>query len=135
MAVKVIKAQEPINTRARDASSLRVAAYCRVSTDSDEQESSYEAQVNHYTSFIQSHPGWELAGIFADEGLSGTQAKTRPQFNAMIAACEEGNIDLVICTPTGGDHWYPSTIASILEKPNIFDLRQRHSRPETLKPL
>lgn len=40
--------------------------------------SRYEAQVNHYTNFIQSHPGWELAGIFADEGLSGTQAKTRP---------------------------------------------------------
>ena len=62
----------------------KAAAYCRVSTDSEEQESSYEAQVNHYTSFIQSHPGWELAGIFADEGLSGTQAKTRPQFNALM---------------------------------------------------
>lgn len=52
--------------------------------------------MNHYTSFIQSHPGWELVGIFADEGLSGTQAKTRPQFNALIAACEEGAVNLVI---------------------------------------
>lgn len=64
--------------------------------DSEEQESSYEAQVTHYTNFIQAHDGWELAGIFADEGLSGTQAKTRPQFNALIAACESGSVNLVI---------------------------------------
>lgn len=74
----------------------KAAAYCRVSTDFEEQESSYEAQVTHYTSFIQSHPGWKLAGIFADEGLSGTQAKTRPQFNALIAACESGSVNRVI---------------------------------------
>ena len=96
MAVRVIRARntDPVVTVA--PSLIRAAAYCRVSTDSDEQETSYEAQVNHYTSFIQSHPGWELAGIFADEGLSGTQAKTRPQFNALITACEEGAVNLVI---------------------------------------
>ena len=94
MSVKVIKAKDPVITP--EVKIIKAAAYCRVSTDSDEQETSYEAQVNHYTSFIQSHPGWELAGIFADEGLSGTQAKTRPQFNALITACEEGAVNLVI---------------------------------------
>ena len=96
MAVRVIRAinTDPVVTA--PPTITKAAAYCRVSTDSDEQETSYEAQVNHYTSFIQSHPGWELAGIFADEGLSGTQAKTRPQFNALIAACEEGTVNLVI---------------------------------------
>ena len=54
---------------------LRVAAYCRVSTDSDEQETSYDAQVRHYTEFIQQHPDWNFAGIFADDGISGTNVK------------------------------------------------------------
>ena len=74
----------------------KAAAYCRVSTDSDEQETSYEAQFTHYTNFIRSHDGWELAGIFANDGLSDTKAKTRPQFNALIAACESGSVNLVI---------------------------------------
>ena len=96
MAVRVIRARntDPVVTMPTQVT--KAAAYCRVSTDSEEQESSYEAQVNHFTSFIQSHPGWELAGIFADEGLSGTQAKTRPQFNALITACEAGDVNLVI---------------------------------------
>ena len=96
MAVRVIRARntDPVVTVPTQVT--KAAAYCRVSTDSEEQESSYEAQVTHYTNFIQAHVGWELAGIFADEGLSGTQAKTRPQFNALIAACEEGTVNLVI---------------------------------------
>lgn len=56
---------------------LRVAAYCRVSTDSDEQETSYDAQISHYTGYINSHPDWELAGIYADEyTLYGQNAKS-----------------------------------------------------------
>ena len=96
MAVRVIRARntDPVVTMPTQVT--KAAAYCRVSTDSEEQESSYEAQVTHYTNFIQAHDGWELAGIFADEGLSSTQAKTRPQFNALIAACEEGTVNLVI---------------------------------------
>lgn len=54
---------------------LRVAAYCRVSTDSDEQEMSFEAQVGYYTDKIMRNPEWSLAGIYADEGISGTQAE------------------------------------------------------------
>ena len=75
---------------------LRVAAYCRVSTDSDEQESSYQTQIDHYTDYISNHPGWQLAGIFADDGISDTDTKKRVQFNRMIAECEAGNIDMVL---------------------------------------
>lgn len=74
----------------------RVAAYCRVSTDTDEQLGSFEAQVRAYTALIEAKPGWELAGIYADEGISGTQAAGRPQFLRMIQDCEEGKIDLII---------------------------------------
>ncbi len=75
---------------------LRVAAYCRVSTDSDEQASSYEVQVEHYTRFIQKNPEWELAGIFADDGISGTNTKKREEFNRMIEECMAGKIDMII---------------------------------------
>jgi site-specific DNA recombinase len=75
---------------------LRVAAYCRVSTDSDEQETSYDAQVTHYTEYIQKNPEWELAGIFADDGISGTNTKKRMEFNRMIDECMAGNIDMII---------------------------------------
>lgn len=74
----------------------RMAAYCRVSTDQLEQLSSYEAQVNYYTTFINSHPDYELAGIYADEGISGTNTKKREQFNKMIEDCKAGKIDMVI---------------------------------------
>lgn len=74
----------------------RVAAYCRVSTDSEEQETSYEAQVTHYTEYIQKNPDWELAGIFADDGISGTNTKKRDEFNRMIDECMAGNIDMII---------------------------------------
>lgn len=75
---------------------LRVAAYCRVSTDQAEQQTSYEAQVTYYTNFITNHAEYELAGIFADEGLSGTNTKKRDQFNKMIDACKAGQIDRII---------------------------------------
>jgi len=75
---------------------LRVAAYCRVSTDSDEQATSYEAQVEHYTQFIQKNQEWEMAGIFADDGIRGTNTKKREEFNRMIAECMKGNIDMII---------------------------------------
>lgn len=75
---------------------LRVAAYCRVSTDSDEQATSYETQMEHYTSYIQRNPEWEFAGIFADDGISGTNTKKREEFNRMIEECMAGHIDMVI---------------------------------------
>jgi len=75
---------------------LRVAAYCRVSTDSDEQATSYDAQIEHYTTYINGHPDWTLAGIYADDGISGTNTKKREEFNRMIDECMAGSIDMVI---------------------------------------
>lgn len=74
----------------------RVAAYCRVSTDSEEQLNSYEAQKSYYTQKISDSPDWEMAGIYADEGISGTSMKKRTEFKKMITACKRGRIDLII---------------------------------------
>lgn len=74
----------------------RVAAYCRVSTDSEEQLNSYTAQKAYYTQKIEDSPDWEMAGIFADEGITGTSMKKRKEFNQMIAACKRGRIDLIL---------------------------------------
>ena len=96
--VMVIPAKKQVGSSARQDTKpkLRVAAYCRVSTDSDEQATSYEAQVSHYTEYIQKNPEWEFAGIFADDGISGTNTKKREEFNRMIEECEAGNIDMII---------------------------------------
>jgi len=74
----------------------RVAAYARVSTDSDEQYTSYVAQVDYYTNYIQNHNDWEFAGIYTDEGITGTSTKKRDGFNRMIADALAGNIDLIV---------------------------------------
>ena len=74
----------------------RVAAYCRVSTNNKEQINSYEAQKVYYTQKIEENPDWELSGIFADKGLSGTSLKKRDNFNKMIAACKRGRIDTIL---------------------------------------
>ena len=75
---------------------LRVAAYCRVSTEQEEQQNSYQVQIAYYTDLINRKKEWTLAGIFADEGISGTQAKKRPEFLKMIRLCKKQKIDLVI---------------------------------------
>ena len=75
---------------------LKVAAYCRVSTDQEEQESSYEAQISYYTEKINKNSEWQMAGIFADEGISGTQAKKRPEFLKMIRLCRQRKVDLIL---------------------------------------
>ncbi|OLN26182.1 Site-specific recombinase [Desulfosporosinus metallidurans] len=75
---------------------LRVAAYCRVSTELEEQQSSYQTQVEHYTREIQNNPKWIFAGIYADEGISGTNTKKRVDFNRMIEDCLASKIDMVL---------------------------------------
>ena len=75
---------------------LRVAAYCRVSTEEEEQQSSYEAQCSYYTDKIMTNPEWTMAGIFADEGITGTSAKKRPEFLHMIHLCKQKKIDLIL---------------------------------------
>lgn len=75
---------------------LNVAAYCRVSTEEEEQQSSYEAQCTYYTDKIMSNPEWNMAGIFADEGITGTSTKKRENFNRMIRKCRQKKIDLIL---------------------------------------
>ncbi len=75
---------------------LRVGAYCRVSSNSADQLNSYAAQIRAYTKLIGNKPEWELVDIFADEGLSGMKADTRPEFQRMIKMCEARKIDLII---------------------------------------
>ena len=75
---------------------LRVAAYCRVSTDKEDQAGSFESQQSYFRQYIGQHSEWELYMIYADEGISGTGTKKRKEFNKMIQAAKSGEIDLII---------------------------------------
>lgn len=75
---------------------LKVCAYARVSTGSRAQAESYATQVEYYTEKIENNPLWEFAGVYADEGITGTKVKGRDDFKAMVEACEEGDIDLIL---------------------------------------
>ncbi|BDZ84456.1 hypothetical protein Lac2_25900 [Claveliimonas bilis] len=94
--VQVIPATKGVTPPGDTPPLKRVAAYCRVSTDEDAQATSFDLQAQHYTVYIGSHENWVLAGIYADEGISGTQVKHREQFQKMIEDCEAGNIDMII---------------------------------------
>ena len=74
----------------------KACAYCRVSTDSEMQQSSFELQKQHFENLASAHPNWNLQKIFADEGISGTSIKHRKEFNAMIDACIKGEFDLIL---------------------------------------
>lgn len=78
------------------AQPIRVAAYCRVSTNSEEQLSSYQSQLEYYHAKIKTNPGWVLVAVYADQGISGMSTKNRKQFNKMIRTCHRGKIDLII---------------------------------------
>lgn len=75
---------------------VRVAAYCRVSTDSDEQMASLEAQKDHYESYIKANPDWQFAGIYYDEGISGTKKENRTGLLRLLEDCENKKIDFII---------------------------------------
>lgn len=75
---------------------LRVAAYCRVSTDQEDQANSFESQQRYFRGCIARNPDWVLQDIYADEGLSGTSTRKRKRFNAMIQAAREGKLDLIL---------------------------------------
>ena len=99
--ITTIPATRPLHGEATPKSNTvitkkRVAAYCRVSTDTDEQATSYDEQISHYTERINNEPSWELAGICTDDGISGTNTKKREGFNKMIEECMAGKIDLII---------------------------------------
>ena len=78
--VRIIPAKQQVVDGKPQFKRLNVAAYCRVSTEQEEQQNSYENQIEYYTNYISSNPEWALAGIFADEGISGTQTKNRTEF-------------------------------------------------------
>lgn len=82
--------------KAHQQKKLLVAAYCRVSTDSDEQLVSLEAQKVHYEEYITSNPEWEFAGLYYDEGISGTRKEKRPALLQMMTDCENGKIDFIV---------------------------------------
>lgn len=96
--ITVIPARRSIGTQKPTAKiqKTRVAAYCRVSTEFEEQESSYDVQVEHYTNYINSNPDWELVEVYADDGISGTNTKKRDEFNRMIEDCKAGKIDMIL---------------------------------------
>ena len=81
---------------ARQTAKRRVAAYARVSTESKEQASSYDAQINYYTAYIQSKDERTFAGMYADEGISGTSTKHRDGFQQTITDALDGKIDLIL---------------------------------------
>ena len=74
----------------------RVAAYARVSMETERLKHSLSAQVSHYSSYIQKNPEWEYAGVYADDALSGTGTEKRTEFNRLIADCEKGSVDIVL---------------------------------------
>lgn len=94
--VIVIPAKPELANKWSSHRQLRVAAYCRVSTKSEEQLTSYEAQKQYYTDKIMGNKEWTMVDIFADEGLTGTSAKKRPEFLRMIRMCKQGKIDLIL---------------------------------------
>lgn len=94
--VTVIEPKKPYIVDKAKYDQKRVAAYCRVSTDSEEQLTSYKTQMKVYSEMIAENPEWAFAGMYADEGISGTRADRRPQFQKMINDCIKGKIDLII---------------------------------------
>ena len=85
-----------IPPKAMAADTLRVAAYCRVSSDSSDQLHSYAAQIRYYTDMIQNHDGWELVDVYADEGITGTRMDKREDLNRLLTDCRKGKIDKVL---------------------------------------
>ena len=94
---------------------IRVAAYCRVSTDSEEQASSYEIQIEHYTNYIKKNKEGELAGILEDDGITGTNSKKSEGLKRMIEECMAGKIDMIYSRDMCGIG-YPERIDFCLER-------------------
>ena len=118
----------------RGTSKLRVAAYARVSKDHEEQQTSFEAQVDYYTSLITANPQWQFVKVYADEGISGCRADKRSGFQEMIADCDNGLIDLILTKSvsrfarntvdsiTAIRHLRELNIGVMFEKENIMSL-------------
>lgn len=94
--VTVIQANPLLSKQKNENAILKVAAYCRVSTDSEDQIESYKAQVSHYTEAIMKNPKWRFVKVYADEGITGTLDRKRENFLKMIRDCKKGKIDLIL---------------------------------------
>ena len=94
--VTKIEANPMFSSKREEFRQLRVAAYCRVSTDDEDQINSYNTQVAFYTEYISSNPKWKFVGIYADEGVTGTMVSKRKGFRDMIKDCEKHKIDLIL---------------------------------------
>lgn len=94
--VTVLIPKKKIGSQKEPEKKMRVAAYARVSTDSDEQEGSYEVQVQYYTQLIQGNPAWEFVGVYTDDGISGTNTAKRSGFLEMIEDCRKRKIDMIL---------------------------------------
>ena len=74
----------------------KVAAYARVSMETERLHHSLSAQISYYSDLIQQHPDWEYVGVYADDGISGTRAESRTEFNRLLADCDTGKIDIAV---------------------------------------
>jgi site-specific DNA recombinase len=108
--VTVIPANPLLNKYSGDTLDriLNVCAYARVSTNDEDQLNSYEAQKDYYTEKIQNNPKWRFAGIFPDEGITGTRMDKREKFNKMMRLCRRGKIDLILCKSVS--RWARNTV-------------------------
>ena len=96
MNVERIKLEPIRKAGTNTTGKLRVCGYARVSTETDEQKTSFDSQVKYYTQLIQANPDWEFAGVYADYGITGTSADKRPEFLRMVKDCEDGKINLIL---------------------------------------
>lgn len=95
--IKLIKATSKLSDRNKEKNSLlRVAAYCRVSTDDEEQINSYNSQLQYYNELINKNPEWKMVGIYADKAITGTSTDKRVDFMRMINDAQNGDIDMII---------------------------------------
>ena len=85
-----------VNEANNHSEKRKVAAYARVSTEHEEQHSSYEAQIDYYSSLIKNNPNWEFAGVYSDEGITATSTSKRDGFNKMVQDAMEGKFSLII---------------------------------------
>ena len=91
----------PLMSKRKDVNRMmRVAAYCRVSTDEEDQLNSYRAQIAYYTDLIAKNPNWQFAGVYADEGITGTSMKKRKNFSRLMKDCEKGKVDYILVKST-----------------------------------
>lgn len=97
MEIELIKANNPFDSSAKKRiERLRVAAYCRVSTDDEDQIKSYNSMVRYYTDLIQNNKEWVFAGVYADKAITGTKVDKREEFQKLIQDCLDHKIDMVI---------------------------------------